>query len=74
MSRLDAIDFFFDRISNVYSWPLWMRRTFLLTLPVSAPIWLLVATAGFTGLMAVGLLYAFARPFLRSLRQLWSKP
>ena len=70
---------------NVMDWPTWGRRAFVLTLPVSAPLWLAWCAAFFVGFVALtvgvamlGLaafvLMIIASPFLwafQTVRELW---
>lgn len=42
-------------ILEPHGWPLWVRRAFLLTLPVSGPVWFLLCVA-----LLVGVLVCFA--------------
>jgi hypothetical protein len=67
---------------NVADWPTWARRAFVLTLPVSVPLWLawcaafLIAFATFAvGILILGLIFYAITPFawaFLSLRELWS--
>lgn len=45
---------FVEKFFEPYGWPTWLRRGFLLTLPISLPIYLII-TIGIMGVLVLGL-------------------
>lgn len=45
---------------NVYAWPTWARRTFLITIPISGPLWLLWCIVFSAVIIALGVIGMYA--------------
>ena len=75
----DTVIVFAIALAKIGSWPLWLRRTFVLTVPVALPIWLVstvvvwVAIAVSAGLIIVAmLLFDVGGWAIRKVKDLWS--
>ncbi len=65
-TKLTKVDFFWLRVISPLSWPIWMRRLFLITLPLSVPIALLI--------MAVLLIAMLCIRIFEPISQFWTAP